>query len=983
MSAFRTASGGRIDRTRTLRFRFDGRAYQGFAGDTLASALLANGVHLVARSYKYHRPRGVLAAGADEPSALVTLIRDDARRTPNLRTTQLELYDGLRAESQNHYPSLGFDLGAINDVLSPLLPAGFYNKTFKWPAWAWQRVYEPVIRAAAGLGRAPSLPDPDRYAQRYAHCDVLVVGAGPAGLAAALAAAEAGAKVILCDEQAEMGGSLLTETTATIDGEPAQSWLGATRATLAQHSRVTLLARTTAFGCYPHNMVGLAQRLTDHLAAPDPTQVRERLWQVRPRELVLATGALERPLVFPGNDRPGIMLAGAVRTYLHRYGVLPGRRAVVVTAHDDAYRTAHALREAGITVAALVDVRGAPGTTGDTGMPGDAGTIGDAAGLRIIRGATIAATGGRKRVTWVKLGDGTTIPCDLVLMSGGFTPSVHLFSQARGALRFDPDCQAFVPGATLPQVRSVGACAGAFGLAAALADGAGLAAAPTDDARTHRFTVTAPPPGKGGMLGAMDGAGGKAFVDFQNDVTAKDIALAVREGFRSIEHIKRYTTIGMATDQGKTANVNALGIAADALAMAPEQVGLTTFRPPYTPVTFGTFAGASRGALFDPVRETPLHDRAVALGAVFEDVGQWRRPLYIPRAGETMHEAVARECRAVRDAAGMFDGSTLGKIEVVGPDAAEFLDRMYVNALRTLPVGRCRYAILLREDGFVLDDGIIGRLAADRFHVTTTTGGAARVLGMMEDYRQTEWSDLDVWLTSVTEHWAVIAVQGPRARAVLAPLVQDIDLALPHMALAEGRICGVPTRLFRVSFTGELGFEANVPADAAGAVWDAIAASGITPYGTEAMHVLRAEKGYIIAGQEADGTATPDDLGLTWAIGKTKRDFVGKRSLTLPALAAAGRKQLVGLLTDDPNTVLEDGAQIVDDPKQKVPMRVLGHVTSSYMSPTLGRSIALALLEDGRPRMGQHLFAPMADRAIGVRVVSPVLYDPQGTRLHG
>jgi sarcosine oxidase subunit alpha len=643
---------------------------------------------------------------------------------------------------------------------------------------------------------------------------------------------------------------------------------------------------------------------------------------------------------------------------------------VVVTAHDDAYRTAHALQDAGITVAALVDVRRETGTVG-TATATDTRTNNN--GLRVIRGATIAATGGRKRVTWVKLGDGTTIPCDLVLMSGGFTPSVHLHSQARGTLRFDADCQAFVPGAPHKQVRSVGACAGVFGLAAALINGA----------QPDRFVVDAPPPGKGGMLGAMAGTGGKAFVDFQNDVTAKDIALAVREGFRSIEHIKRYTTTGMATDQGKTANVNALGIAADALAMAPEQVGLTTFRPPYTPVTFGSFAGASRGMLFDPVRQTPLHDRAMALGAVFEDVGQWRRALYIPRAGETMQDTIARECRAVRNAAGMFDGSTLGKIEVVGPDAAEFLDRMYVNALQKLPVGRCRYGILLREDGFVLDDGIIGRLAADRFYVTTTTGGAARVLGMMEDYLQTEWSDLDVWLTSVTEQWAVIAVQGPRARDVLAPLIQDVDLALPHMALAEGHISGVPTRLFRVSFTGELGFEVNVPSDAAGVVWDAIAANGANPYGTEAMHVLRAEKGYIIAGQDADGTATPDDLGLTWAIGKTKQDFVGKRSLTLPALAATGRKQLVGLLTDDPRTVLQDGAQIVDDPKQSIPMRVLGHVTSSYNSATLGRSIALALLENGRARMDQHLFAPMADRAIGVRVVSPVFYDPQGARLHG
>jgi sarcosine oxidase subunit alpha len=975
MTEYRAPFGGRIDRTRPLRFSFNGHTYEGRAGDTLASALLANGVHLMGRSFKYHRPRGVLAAGADEPSALVTLIRDDARRTPNLRATQIELYDELRAVSQNHTPSLGFDLGAIADFLAPLFPAGFYYKTFMWPTWAWRRIYEPAIRATAGLGRVPTLPDPDRYAQHYAHCDVLVVGAGPAGLASALGAAQTGARVILCDEQAELGGSLLAETSATIDGAPAQAWLAETLATLTQHPRVTLLPRTTAFGCYPHNMVGLAQRLTDHLAAPDPARARERLWQVRPRELILATGALERPLVFSGNDRPGIMLAGAARTYLQRYGVLSGRRAVVVTAHDDAYRTARTMQDAGITVAALVDVRSASATTIESG------TTDDTVGLRVIRGVTIAATGGRKRVSWVKLGDGTTIPCDLVLMSGGFTPSVHLFSQARGTLRFDPDCQAFVPAAPLPHIHTVGACAGVFGLAAALADGA--APTPTDVTPTHRFTVTAQPAGKGGMLGAMEGAGKKAFVDFQNDVTAKDIAMAVREGFRSIEHIKRYTTTGMATDQGKTANLNALGVAADALALAPEQVGLTTFRPPYTPVTFGTFAGASRGALFDPVRETPLHDRAVALGAVFEDVGQWRRAHYFPRANETMHDAVARECRAVRNAAGLFDGSTLGKIEVVGPDAAEFLDRIYVNALNKLPVGRCRYGILLREDGFVLDDGVIGRLAPDRFHVTTTTGGATRVLGMMEDYLQTEWPDLDVWLTSVTEQWAVIGVQGPRARDTLAPLVQDIDLTLPHMALVEGHICGVPTRLFRVSFTGELGFELNVPADAAGTVWDAIAASGITTYGTEAMHVLRAEKGYIIAGQEADGTTTPDDLGLTWAIGKTKRDFVGKRSLRLPALAAAGRKQLVGLLTDDPRTVLEDGAQLVEDPQQAIPMLVLGHVTSSYFSPTLGRSIALALLKDGRARTGQHLFAPMADRAIGVQVVSPVFHDPQGTRLHG
>lgn len=908
----RLATGGRIDRARPMRFFFNDRAYEGFAGDTLASALLANGVHVVARSFKYHRPRGILSAGSDDPSALVTIARDASRHTSNLRATQIELYDGLRAHSQNHFPSLGFDLGAVNDVLAPLLPAGFYYKTFKWPVSAWRHIYEPLIRRAAGHGRAPTAPDPDRYVHRYAHCDVLVIGAGPAGLAAAQDAAQSGARVIVCDEQAELGGSLLGEPAATI---PA----------LAAGDRVTLLPRTTAFGYYPHNLVGLAQRLTDHLPAPEPAQARERLWQVRAKEIVLATGALERPLVFPGNDRPGVMLASAARTYLHRYAVLPGRRIVIVTSHDTALRTADEFRAAGAEIAAVIDTR---------------------------QGATVTATGGRKRIAWVRLGDGRVIPCDTVLMSGGFTPSVHLFSQARGALRFDPACRAFVPATPLPGLRTVGACAGEFGLDA------------------------------GGQLGALN-PHGKAFVDFQNDVTAKDIALAVQEGFRSIEHIKRYTTTGMATDQGKTSNLNALGIAADALALAPEQIGLTTFRPPYTPVTFGSFAGPARGPLFDPVRETPLHDRAAAHGAVFEDVGQWRRAHYFLRRNESMHDAVARECRAVRESAGLFDGSTLGKIEVVGPDAAEFLDRMYVNPLRTLAVGRCRYAILLREDGFVLDDGIVGRLAPDRFHVTTTTGGAARVLAMMEDYRQTEWPELEVWLTSVTEQWAVIGVQGPRAREVLAPLVDDIDLTRPHMSVATGHVRGIQARLFRVSFTGELGYELNLPADAAGPIWDVVAAQGITPYGTEAMHVLRAEKGYIIAGQEADGTTTPDDLGLAWAIGRTKRDFVGKRSLALPGLAASGRKQLVGLLTADPHAALDDGAQIVDDPHQPAPMRVLGHVTSTYASPTLGRTIALALLTDGRARMGERLTVPMPSGAVAVQVVSPVFHDPQGTRLHG
>jgi sarcosine oxidase subunit alpha len=995
----RLPAGGRIDRARPLRFTFDGRARAGYAGDTLASALLANGIHLVGRSFKYHRPRGILAAGADEPNALVAIGRGGAY-TPNLRATQVELYDGLVAESQNRWPSLAFDLGAVNDILSPLLPAGFYYKTFMWPAGAWQRLYEPRIRAMAGLGRAPTAPDTARYAQRFAHCDVLVAGAGPAGLAAALAAAAGGARVILCDEAAEPGGSLLGEADAAIDGKAPESWLAETLAALAASERVTVLRRTTAFGYFAHNFVALAERLTDHLAAPDPRLPRERLWQVRAREVVLAAGALERPLVFPDNDRPGVMLSGAVRQYLRRYGVAAGSRVVIATAHDDAYRTAMALAEAGVAIAAIADLR----PSADGPLPAAARAM----GLPVMTGTTITGTTGRQRVTGAALAtlaaDGTVsaprhIACDLVAMSGGFTPSVHLFSQSRGKLRFDEGIGTFLPGTSVQRERSAGACRGAFALADALEQGyetgaAAAQAAGCDAAPASHFAVSAKPAGGSGLLGAVphgrDPARVKAFVDFQNDVTAKDLALAAREGFRSIEHVKRYTTTGMATDQGKTSNMAALGIVAGLLDRKVPEIGHTTFRMPYTPTSFGAFAGTARGDLFDPVRTTPTHGWAAAQGAVFEDVGQWKRARYFPRAGEDMHAAVARECRAVRGGIGLFDGTTLGKIEIVGPDAAEFLNRIYVNSWTKLAPGRCRYGVMLREDGFVLDDGVVGRLAADRFHATTTTGGAAHVLAVMEDYLQTEWPHLDVWLTSTTEHWAVIAVQGPRSREVIAPLVEGIDLsdaAMPHMSVREGRICGVPMRLFRVSFTGERGFEINVPADYGRAIWEAVhaagAAHGITPYGTEAMHLLRAEKGYIIVGQETDGTATPDDVGLGWAIGKGKKDFLGKRSLTRPALAAPGRKQLVGLLSLDGATVLEEGAQIVADPNQTPPMTILGHVTSSYASAVLGHPIALAMVKGGRERHGETLHVPMPDRVIPVKVVPPIFYDPEGARLHG
>ena len=991
----RTPSGGRIDRAQRIRFTFDGQSYVGAAGDTLASGLLANGVHLTGRSFKYHRPRGILAAGSEEPNALVTVSRDAARVTPNLRATQVELYDGLVAESQNRWPSLDRDFGRVNDLLSSFFPAGFYYKTFMWPKKAWKLLYEPMIRRAAGLGRAPAEADPDRYAQRYAHCDVLVVGAGPAGIAAALAAADGGARVILCDESAEFGGSLLTETGAVIDGQTALAWVQQGIASLAGNSRVTLLSRTTGFGYFPHNLIGLNQRLNDHVAVLPKNEPRERLWQVRARAVVLATGAIERPLVFPGNDRPGILLAGAAHTYLNRYGVRVGTRAVIVTSGDDAYQAALDLQNAGTEIAAIADLR-----------PEVAGALPDAArraGIHILPASTVLGTEGDLRISAVTLGvvqggsvrAGQRIACDALLMSGGFTPSVHLFSQSRGKLKWSAEHQAFIPETSAECERSAGACRGVYELAEVLADGAmsGAASAPEPSHTQRRFSVQALKRDSRAYLGALPQANppssDKSFVDWQHDVTTRDLALATREGFQSIEHVKRYTTTGMATDQGKTSNLNAMAIVAKSLDVAIPQVGLTTFRMPYTPVTFGSLAGISRGDLFDPVRTTATHSWAQARGAVFENVGLWKRARYFPRGGEDMHAAVARECLAVRSACGIFDGSTLGKIEVVGPDAAEFMNRLYINNWSNLGVGRARYGILLRDDGFIYDDGVVARTGADRFHVTTTTGGAPRVLALMEDYRQTEWPELKVWLTSTTEHWAVIAVQGPKSRQVLESLVEGIDIsaaAWPHMSVGHGRICGVPMLLFRVSFSGELGFEINVPADFGLGVWEAVHAAGqahgITEYGTETMHVLRAEKGYIIVGQDTDGTLTPDDAGLTWAIGKAKADFVGKRSLDRASMKSPDRKQLVGLRTKDPNVVLEEGAQVAATAGQKPPMKLIGHVTSSYASSVLGHSIALGVVAGGRARLGQTLYVPMPGGDIEVEVTSPVFYDPTGARIN-
>ncbi len=984
MTINRKETHGRINRDKPIKFSFDGKIYSAFDGDSLASALLANGIHLVARSFKYHRPRGFLSAGSEEPNALVTFDRGQGRVTSNVRATTLEIFDGLVAYSQNNWPSLKFDIGAINDFFYMLFPAGFYNKTFMWPKSFWDKVYEPAIRKMAGLGPAPIDEDADKYASLYSHCETLIVGSGPAGIAAALSACEKPGRVILIDEQNEFGGSLLSTPNLTINAIPAWQWLKNSLAILKGRQNVTLLARTTVIGYYHDNFLGAVERITDHEKDINQNKARECLHRIRAGEVILATGAIERPLVFPNNDRPGVMLASAARSYLNRYGVVVGEKIALFTCHDSGYEVIFDLADAGISIACIMDVRD---QVSDNIIAAT-----KTRGLEIRTSTIVTNTSGKFRISSLhasrindeKITSTEEIICDCLLMCGGWTPSVHLFSHSKGSLKWQENLGAYIPDTPNENTISIGACNGTFGLTDIMTEA---------DSGQSKYTVDDMDFGSGIIAATFptksDPAKIKAFVDYQNDVTEKDINLAVREGLKSIEHVKRYTTTGMATDQGKTSNLNALQITAHAVAKPVQQVGLTTFRPPFTPTTFGALLGGKDGDTFHVTRKTPIDGWADDNGAIFEPVALWRRARYFPREGEDMLAAVNRECRATRESLGIFDASTLGKIEVVGPDAAEFMNRMYTNPWMMLKSGSCRYGLMLGEDGYIMDDGVIGRMAEDRFHVTTTTGGAPRVFRMMEDYRQTEWPELDVWLTSTTEQWAVIALNGPNARKLLEPFVEGIDLnpeSFPHMAVREGRICGVETRLFRVSFSGELGFEINVPAHYGRALWEVLFKAGqqydITPYGTETMHVLRAEKGFIIVGQDTDGTVSPMDAGMSWAIGKKKKDFVGKRSLNRSDIVAKGRKQLVGLLTDDPNIVLEEGAQIVADPNQPIPMDMIGHVTSSYWSATLNRSIALAMIKDGRALTDSDIYIPMADQTHKVRVSTPIFYDPMGERLN-
>jgi sarcosine oxidase subunit alpha len=1013
MQPYRLAMGGRIDRAQPLSFTFNRERYQGFLGDTLASALLANGIHFVARSFKYHRPRGILSAGAEEPNALVQL-EEAAYTEPNLRATQIELYDGLLAASVNTWPTLRHDWGALNDALSRFLIAGFYYKTFMRPRFLWERLYEPFLRRMAGMGNAPGFPDPDIYDRMYLHCDVLVAGGGPAGITAALAAGRTGARVILADEQTEFGGNLLSSCDM-IDGRPAMEWVATALAELATLPEVLLLPRTTAFGYYDHNYLTLLERRSDHLGPGTKRgRIRQRLWHVRAKEVVLATGAHERPLVFNGNDRPGVILAGAVETYTNRYAVRPGRRAVVFSNNDSAYRAAFSLAEAGVAIPAIVDLRAQ--------VNGAAPQEARRRGISILERHAIVATEGRHRVTAVEVmareggsvaGRRQRIECDLVAMSGGWSPAVHLFSQSQGKLLFDERIAAFIPHKSAQRERSVGAARGSFALHDCIAEGLAAGAAA---AAAAGFGTGMPPPAPSvqrsfeGPLEPLwlvptDRARDKVkqFVDFQNDVTVADIQLAAREGFDTIEHAKRYTTAGMGTDQGKTGNVAALALLSEAVGRKIADTGTTTFRSPYSPVTFGALAGRELAELADPIRVTPMHCWHVAAGAIFEDVGQWKRPRYYPRGCEGMDAAVRRECRAVRTSLGVQDITTLGKIDARGRDVAEFLDRIYTNSFSRLSINRCRYGVMCGDDGMVFDDGVTTRLAEDHFYMTTTTGGAARVLERLEEWLQTEWPGLEVYLTSVTEQWSAAAVGGPCARLLMRDLAPDLALdteSFPFLSMREAIVAGLQARVFRISFSGELAYEINVPARFGLTLWEAIMEAGakynMTPYGTEAMHVLRAEKGFIIVGQETDGTTTPFDLGMEWIVSKQKKDFIGKRSLSRPDTVRCDRKQLVGLLPDDPEVVLPEGAQLTDahpTDTQKAaailrypsrsPKPMIGHVTSSYWSPALGRGFAFALVKEGRRRIGSSMLAQLETGPISVNVVAPQFFDKEGARQNG
>ena len=999
MNIKRLKNNKNINTSKKISFFFDGKKYYGFKGDTLASALLANNIHLFGRSFKYHRPRGLLSAGPEEPNGIVQLENGNITE-PNRRITEVLLYEGLTATSQNRWPNIKFDFGAINDFMSNFFPAGFYYKTFMWPPTFWKK-YEFFIRHAAGLGKSPQTDDPDIYEHYHYHCDLLIVGSGVSGLYAAEMAVEQGLKVLIVEQEDELGGSLLSNQNADdkISDLSLIEWKNKILHNLNTKKNIKIVKSTTLFAYMHYNYLLAIQDINPQDGFERKNNIRQIIWKIRAKKVILATGSIERPLTFDNNDRPGIMLANSASKFLNYYGVKLANEIVVFTNNDSAYQTAIDFYNQGLKVQAIIDVR----SHNESKIIQKVESL----GIKIYYNHAVTNTLGRLKIKSVTInkidneikniiGKSIKIKCDLLCVSGGWTPTVHLFTQSRGKLIYRDIDGVFVPNQPFQNNVSIGSCNGTFLLNDildetyekinnTLKDFENYTLKPQkyktqpEKINNHKHAWTIPSPKRNGKT--------KMFIDLQNDVTEKDIKIALSEGFQSIEHVKRYTTTGMATDQGKTSNINALGIISEITKKQISNLGTTTFRLPYTPVTFGALAGRHIKEFFDLERKTPMHSWHENNGALFEDVGQWKRAWYYPQSGENMHTAVNREVKATRDSLGVLDASTLGKIDIKGRDAADFLNRIYTNAWSKLEIGKCRYGLMLGDDGMVIDDGVTSRIDENHYLMSTTTGNAASIMSKLEDWLQTEWPELEVYLTSVTEQYGTISLNGPNARKVMQKIAPSHDFSkenFPHMSFQIVNIHNVSCRIMRISFTGELCYEINVPSSYANSVWKKCIEAGkefnITPYGTEAMHVLRAEKGFVIVGQETDGSITPVDLDMNWILSNKKNDFIGKRSLYRSDTIKKDRKQLVGLLTNDPNEILEEGAQLVEK-ETMLPMKMVGHVTSSYYSPNLGRSFALALVKGGINKKGFKLLAPQLNRTIEVEITSPVFIDPTNERL--
>ena len=993
--AYRLDKVGYIDRDKKISFKFNGKKYFGYKGDTLASALLANGVHLVGRSFKYHRPRGFIGAGVEEPNAQVQLYTG-AKTDPNAIATTIELVEGLVAKSQNCWPSVSFDFGAINNFLSKFFPAGFYYKTFMWPKNVWYKIYEPIIRKAAGLGVAPLKPDPDRYEHKFEYCDILIVGSGPSGLASALAAAKNGAKIILTEDKPRFGGTLLTDE-VTIGNKKGKEWVDETISTLKLMPNVTLRNRAHDCGYYDHNMMVMLERTKDHIYKPRKFTPRQRLWYIRAKEVIISTGSIERPLVFGNNDRPGIMLASAAKEYMKVYGVLVGKKPIIFTNNDSGYDTAIDFKKNGAEPI-ILDVR----HNSESSVIKEAKNL----NIKIKFSYGVVNTKGYKKVNSALIGklnkekDGyeslENINCDCICVSGNWTPTVHLSSQSGNKLKFDEKVNAFLPNQSKQNETTIGSANGSFTLKNTLEQGFNkgydLSKKITGkDLKSTIPTTNEKSYGKQDKFWCMPLPKNKNYkrcVDFQNDVYVSDIELAVREGFRSIEHVKRYTTLGMATDQGRTSNLNGLQLVSNIEKKIIPEVGHTTFRPPYTPVTIGAIVGREVGKNYRPTRKSPIHEWHKNNNAVFVDAGLWLRPRYYKQNNETLFEAAKREAINVRKNVGICDVTSLGKIDIKGSDSAEFLNRIYTNAWMKLPVGKARYGVMLREDGIVFDDGTTTRIGENHFHMTTTTAQAVNVLAHLEYYLQVVWPELNVNVMSTTEQWAGVALAGPNSRNLLGKLFPEVDVSnegIPFMGFKEANLFGVTARIFRISFSGELAYEINVESGYGVFMWEKIMETGkemsIEPYGTEALSTLRIEMGHV-AGSEIDGRVISSDLSLEGMLSK-KKDFIGKRSLNRVSFLNSEREKIVGVVPLDKKTMIPEGSHIVRDSEAKLPNQKLGHISASCWSVEYNNPFSLAILKNGKKKIGETLYAlsPLKNKSIPVEIVSSHYVDPKGERV--